>query len=105
MQYANDSDFSANIRLIPALAFIPIDKVIPAFDAVVSIKFWTDEENNSFNEEKQHFLNYFESNYIGTLGRTQNHRRAPRFPIGMWNMFQITANGNYIQNPISLLRK
>ena len=76
VKYQDDSDFALQLKMIPALAFVPIQDVIKAFDALSEI----------LPGEAQPILDYFEDNY---LGRPQRHgRRQPTFTIDLWNMSQ-----------------
>lgn len=92
--YNNSTEFAVNIRMLAALAFVPENDVIRAYEAIVSGAFWAENDANEANNGKQLFLNYFEKNYIGAFGRTQNQgRKTPRFPIVLWNMYLITISG------------
>lgn len=67
------------------------------YEAIVSTDFWLESDENDANLEKQRLLNYFEKNYIGVLGRTQGQgRRKPRFPITLWNVFDLTVLGKIL---------
>lgn len=80
--------------MLAALAFVPENDVIRAYEAIVCVVFWAENDTNEANKGKQLFLNYFEKNYIGPVGRTQNQgRRKPRFPVELWNMYLITISG------------
>lgn len=93
-RYNNYIEFAVNIRMLAALAFVPVADVIRAYEIVVSSHFWIENEENDANLEKQRLLNYFEKNYIGVMGRTQTQgRRTPRFPIELWNVFELTTLG------------
>lgn len=91
-RYNNDSEFAVNLRMLAALAFVPVVDVIRAYEAIVSSDFWSDDATKDANSEKQMFLNYFEKYYIGVMGRTQSHgRKKSRFPIELWNMYDLTV--------------
>ena len=53
--YNNDPVFRENIRMIPALSFVPIQDTVAAFDEL---------SRHSGNAE-QPVLDYYETNYIG----------------------------------------
>ncbi len=87
-QYADDELFSINIRMLMALALVPVNDVVKSFETLVESSFWEDDPTCEFNKEKQALLNYFESKYIGLPGRTSNsNRRATLFSIKLWNAF------------------
>lgn len=93
-RYNNDIEFAVNLRMLAALAFVPVNDVIRAYELIVSSVFWMENDENDANSEKQQYLNYFEKNYIGVMGRTQGQgRRKARFPIELWNMFELTVLG------------
>ena len=75
-KYRNEDEFSIKIRMIPALAFLPINNVAEAFETLEEV----------MPAEAQPILDYFEDTYIGRLRR--RNRRAPWFPISMWNMHE-----------------
>lgn len=94
MRYNNDSEFAVSLRMLAALAFLPVDDVIRAYESIVSSDFWADNDEIDANSEKQQFLNYFEKNYIGVMGRTHSQgRKKPRFPIELWNVHDLTIQG------------
>ena len=67
--------------MIPALAFVPLDKVTDAFESL----------QETLSEEISTIVEYFEENYIGRLLR--RHRRAvPVFESSMWNVHSRVCN-------------
>ena len=66
-QYLVDEVFRTNIRMIAALAFVPLGDIITAFEEL--------SQHCEGNED--HILDYFEVNYIGELRR--GRRRNPLF--------------------------
>ncbi|KAG7178089.1 hypothetical protein Hamer_G003854 [Homarus americanus] len=78
-QYQVDADFALNIRMLPALAFIPHGEVVDAFNTL--------QEN--MQPKANPVIEYFEDTYIGRQRR--HNRRAPRFPVSMWNIYDRVA--------------
>lgn len=74
-KYQTDVNFALKIRMLPALAFIPSDEVVDAFETL----------QNTMPPEADPITDYFEDTYIGRTRR--RNRRAPRFPVSMWNMY------------------
>ena len=74
LQYSNDAVFRENIRMIPALAFVPIADTQQSFNALA--------QHCVGNE--QGILDYFETNYIGEFRR--GRWRDPLFPHVLWNI-------------------
>lgn len=101
--YGTDTEFAVHLRMLAALAFVPVNKVVEAYEAIVQLPFFNDNELNFMNAQKQEFLNYIETNNIGSPGRTQGARKAPSFPIPLWNMYELTLSGrihnNYKKTP------
>ena len=73
-QYMADETFSNNVKMLAALAFIPLNDVINAFVTVVA----------QMPEQLDPIIDYFENNYIGVMHR--RGRRRPRFPLELWNV-------------------
>ena len=78
--YLTDPLFRCNIRMIPALSFVPAQDVILAFD----------EFCNHCGVDEQRVPDYFETNYIGELQR--GRRMLPLFPHELWNMHYRVLN-------------
>ena len=79
-QYLNDNLFRTNIRMIGALAVVPIADIIQSINALV--------QHCVGNE--QVILDYFETNYIGEVHR--GRRRPPMFPHTLWNIRRRVVN-------------
>ncbi|XP_057323660.1 uncharacterized protein LOC130666560, partial [Microplitis mediator] len=79
-KYNEDIKFSMNIRLLMALAFVPSEDVIAAFEEIVSSEYY-DQNSDCFEE----LLEYFELTWIGKVKHNKNKRDKPLFPIKMWN--------------------
>lgn len=75
-RYENDAEFALKMRMISALAFVPVDNVVDSFEQLC--------DNNNYPVEAQPVLDYFEDTWIGRPDRRQL-RRAPRFSHEMWN--------------------
>ena len=78
--YLTDPLFRGNIRMIPALSFVPVHDVILAFDELC----------NHCGIDEQPVLDYFETNYIGELRR--GRRLLPIFPNELWIMHNRVLN-------------
>ena len=79
--YRNDAEFSVSARMIPSLAFVPVDDIIDSFVELA----------NALPDELQPILDYFEDTYIGPMRR--GRRRAPMFSPTMWSTYaRVVAN-------------
>ena len=76
-----DQDFAVHLRMIVAVAFIPVGFVVNAFEDLAT------EIRRIFNNDADDVLDYFEDTYIGRP-RRQGGRRNPLFHHDIWNMFQ-----------------
>jgi hypothetical protein len=75
-RYAWDEAFSLAVRLLPALAFVPPEHAVDAFERV--------QEN--LPAEAEPISDYFEDTYIVPLRRA-NQRGKPQFDTELWNVF------------------
>ena len=81
-RYANDAQLALAIRMLPALAFVPIGDVVNYFE----------ELEDNFPDEAEPILTDFEQTYIGTL-RPHGQRRTLLFPIALRNVHDRTLMG------------
>lgn len=95
-EYAQNTTFQQNIKTLMALAFVPPENVVAAFEALVRNDFWVDNEESPFNAEKQNLLSYFESTYIGSFARFTQTRKNPLFAHKLWNMYDCTKKRKFL---------
>ncbi|KAG7157790.1 hypothetical protein Hamer_G025369 [Homarus americanus] len=72
-------DFALKIRMLPTLAVIPQGELVDAFETL----------RETMPPEADPVIEYFEDTYIGRQRR--HNRRAPRFPVSMWNIYDRVA--------------
>ena len=84
-RYQDDAEFSMHIRMIMALAFIPLVDINRAFDDLST------EIRTNFNNNLDDLLDYFEDTYIGRL-RRNGQRGDPTFAQVIWNMHTRARN-------------
>ena len=86
VKYQSDEEFSGKLRSLAALAFVPASLVEEAFDNLSEV----------FPDTATEILDYFEDNFIGRPNpkarQGQPKRRAPRFPIDLWNVYNKTVD-------------
>lgn len=70
-------DFQKSIKMLAALAFVPQDCVVDAFDLV----------HDLFPDKHSDLLDSFELEWIGTENR-RGQRKSEKFEINLWNMFE-----------------
>ena len=74
----NRSEFALSLRLLSALAIVPVHSVIEAFEELC--------DSNIIPPEAQPVVDYMEDTWIGRPDR-RLVRRPPQFPHGMWNVY------------------
>ena len=79
--YQNDNLFRINIRMISALAFVPVQDVVRSFVMLC----------NHCGAQEQPILQYFESTYIGEL--RAGVRANPLFPHDIGNVYDRVVGG------------
>ena len=80
-KYRVDDSFRLRAKSLPALAFLPPDRVVEAYN----------ELQQSFPDCENDLLSHFEDNYIGRL--TPGGRRSPRFSIESRNVRERALRG------------
>lgn len=96
-KYSEDDDFALNIRLLIALAYVPKENVIDAFEELMQTDFYQDNPDNEYNQEIQYLVAYFEATYIGAFNRT-GQRKNPMFSIDIWNVYDAALMGKCQSN-------
>ncbi|KAH7691334.1 hypothetical protein AAVH_40152 [Aphelenchoides avenae] len=79
-RYNTDADFALQVRMIVALAFVPLADVELAFETL----------EDELPDELQPVLAYFETYYIGRR-RNDNVRRQPLFTKELWSVHARTV--------------
>lgn len=78
-QDTNDPEFSLHLRMLMALAFVPIAGVVEAFEELDGSQFFTDNK-----EVLDGYLDYFQRTWMGSFDR-RGIRKQPLFPLELWN--------------------
>lgn len=85
--YSNDSDFALFLQHFMALALLPPECVVPAYEKLL------DEEIYDNNEGIMgEFIAYFEKTWIGKLNRQGTRRIQPLYEISLWNCYHSILN-------------
>ncbi|XP_057335420.1 uncharacterized protein LOC130674167 [Microplitis mediator] len=80
-------EFSLNVRMLLALAFVPVDQVIETYDELISAEYYDDHE-----EELAELLNYSERTWIGVQSRSKRRRTKGLFDIALWSCYEAVLN-------------
>lgn len=75
-KYEADIEFALLLKMIPAIAFVPEDKVYDSFVTLINTV--------QFPRETLTVVDYFEKAYIGRPDRN----KPPLFPIKVWNCYK-----------------
>lgn len=82
VRYNTDIEFAVNVRKLMALAFVPEDHVIDAYNDLIQSDYYDDHE-----QELSPIVDYFEVTWLGKVSRSGRKRSEPHFPIKMWNCY------------------
>lgn len=95
-RYGLDVVFAHEVRMLMALAFIPPDQVIEAFEYFErNAETLSVVKQNADENVKSFVTKYFANHYIGKM-RPNGVRGKPQFDIQLWNVHQSTLNGNCV---------
>lgn len=84
-RYNDDQEFALHTRMICAVAFLPPDDVVEGFEQLADLI------RETYDNQMDDILEYFEDTYIGRYRRNAP-RRPPMFSLNLWNMFHRTYN-------------
>lgn len=92
-QYVQDREFALKIRLLPALAYVPVDQVPILFDIVAA------QIGPEGADVTQYFSEYYvHGRSIRTGNRGRPRREPPLFEPQMWNCYQQFLDGDPTTN-------
>lgn len=91
-KYTDDEDFALNIKMLIALAYVPREHVVEAFEELMNTEFYIDDNTKDYNVEIQNLVGYFESTYIGAFNRL-GQRKNPLYSIATWNVYDAVLMG------------
>lgn len=77
-RYETDSEFAFKLKMLCAIAFVPVDDIVMAFEQLY--------DSEIFPSEAESVINYFEDTWIGRPNRKQ--RKPPQYPYELWNLYQ-----------------
>ena len=80
-RFEADVKFALTMRMLPALAFVPGQNVVSAFETLC--------ESDELPLEAEPVVQYFEENWIGKVN-LRRQRSQPRFQLIWWNAFDAT---------------
>lgn len=90
-EYNTNAEFAFNFRLIIALAFLPEDSVLEAYEELMGTDFFTDNEP-AYKAKLEEFLTYFQATYLFSFDRL-GQKKPPLFDISLWNVYSETLSG------------
>lgn len=91
--YASDPDFAQNIKLLTALAFVPVDSVVAAYEELIQTDFYDENSESEYKDQIQTLLTYYQNTYIYRIDR-KGTQKPPLFPPPMWNVHDQVLTGN-----------
>lgn len=84
-QFNESPMFQKLVDYMCALVYVPSDKVLEAWEAVIEPYLSRNQEY--ITEEMDAFIDYFVETYLGKVGRN-GRRGQPRIKINRWNKFE-----------------
>lgn len=91
--YAEDEDFAFNLRLLVALAFLPPNDIVNAFEELLTTDFFNEDVDSEYSAEIQNLVTYFQSTYVFAIDR-RGRRKNPLYPVELWSVHANTLAGN-----------
>lgn len=91
--YSSDATFAQYLRCLPALAFVPPEDVMKHFNALKKFVYFEEKllGKTPVDVGVQNIFAYAEKNWVGYWKR--NKFVAAKFPIELWNVYQLTLDG------------
>ncbi|XP_057321233.1 uncharacterized protein LOC130665011 [Microplitis mediator] len=80
-KYSDDSKYAPELKKLMALAFVPEEDVVKAYEKLIASKFFVEH-----TDELESLLNYFEKTWVGELNR-RGERRSGRYNVKIWNHY------------------
>lgn len=93
--YNSDVSVSMQLKYLGALAFVPQDDVVSAYEELLETEFY-----RQHYEQLSEILDYMEKTWIGSLMRG-NRRRRPLFSVELWNQNQNVREGLHRTNNLA----
>lgn len=91
-RYEEDVKFGHEVRMLMALAFIPPERVIDAFEYFErNSKFLNADKQKENANLKAYVTDYFANHYIGRIKKNGKRGKA-QFPLELWNVYDVTLN-------------
>lgn len=91
-RYNSEPDVACNLKKLGALAFVPPEDVLSAYEDLLKTPFYT-ENADSLSV----ILDYMESVWLGRMMRG-NRRKQGLYPIKLWNQCENVLNGLHKTN-------
>lgn len=92
--YSKDPNFALQIRLLTALAFVPPDSLIDAYEELIATEFYAEDTISQYNQSIQALLAYFQTTYVYRIDRT-GKKQQPMHPPNIWNVYEATLSGTF----------
>lgn len=87
-EYRDDPELAANLRHLPALAFLPCENTIDSFKNLKELmKMQKRPRAGTTSHKVRQVFDYFEDTWVG------KSNKAAKFPHRLWNMRDLTLNG------------
>lgn len=84
IRYGSDSEFAIHVKMLLALAFVPVENVIESFETLIQTEYYID------NDDLESLVEYFET-WVGKKAR-RGKRLEPIFALKMWNCYKLVID-------------
>jgi MULE transposase domain len=93
--YNSNDNFHNLVRYIWALAYVPVDQVIPIWEKFIRARISENfpEWEQDWGDAVKSFVKYIDTNWIGELNPRTKSRKRPGYPTEMWNKYEATLEG------------
>jgi hypothetical protein len=99
--YKHEVNFQKIIRHIWALAYVPLDQVIPVCETIIQeVRIGCLQWEDDFGPQLASFFKYVDATWIGELNPRTRIRKNPVYSHDLWNKFKAVLDGDHRTNNI-----
>ena len=84
-EYEANPEIAITLKMLPALAFVPIQDIVDAFENLC--------DQNIFSPELQVIVDYFKDTWLSRPQWRGRQQRQPFFALNMWNCYDGVQDG------------
>jgi hypothetical protein len=98
--FNHDVSFQKIIRNIWALAYVPLDQVIPIWETIIQdqVRMGCLQWEEDFGPQLASFFKYVDTTWIGELNLRTKIRKKLAYSHDLWNKFKAVLDGDHRTN-------